>query len=72
MAAAHGGHWAVHSAVLQLRIVRVISLGLKAMSEASQFQVRLRAVSDTLHAAGLEFQGMLRGLEAMSDALQFR
>ena len=32
------------------RIVRVISLGLKAVSEASQFQVRRRAVFDTLHA----------------------
>ena len=49
------------------RIVRVISLGLKAVSEASQFQVRLRAVSDTSCAAGLLIVGHAE-LKAISDA----
>lgn len=49
------------------RIVRVISLGLKAMSEASQFQVRLRAVCDTSHASRPLEVGLLK-LRAMSDA----
>ena len=49
------------------RIVRVISLGLKAVSEASQFQVRLRAVSDTSCAAGLLIVGHAE-LKAKSDA----
>ena len=49
------------------RIVRVISLGLKAMSEASQFQVRLRAASDTSRAITLGCGGTLR-LKAVSDA----